>query len=111
MKWILVVLVGAVAPVQTDLVFEKLSDCLTAEEQLQQTYASAYAALSQRSMMEDDRFDRHRSRRYRREGANGKLANAGTCIPHAGTDKPITSLDTAPGSQAPTPAPSPSPKP
>ncbi|WP_128971709.1 hypothetical protein [Bradyrhizobium tropiciagri] len=115
MKWILVVLVGGVAPVQTDLVFEKLSDCLTAEEQLQHTYADAYAALSQRFTMDEDRFDRRRSRNYRRarEGATGKLANAGTCIPHAGTDKPITSLDNqaAPGSQAPTPAPSPSSKP
>ena len=32
MKWILVVLVGGVTPVQTDLKFDKLSDCLNAEE-------------------------------------------------------------------------------
>ncbi|MCC8951116.1 hypothetical protein H8A97_40215 [Bradyrhizobium sp. Arg62] len=111
MKWILVVLVGGVAPVQTDLVFEKLSDCVSAEEQLQQTYANAYTALSQRSM-DDDRFERHRSRHYRRArgDATGKIANAGTCIPHAGTDQPITSLDQpAPMPQA--PAPSPNPKP
>ena len=28
MKWILVVLVGGVTPVQTNLQFDKLSDCL-----------------------------------------------------------------------------------
>jgi hypothetical protein len=38
MKWILVVLIGGVTPVQTDLQFDKLSDCLSAEEQLQTTY-------------------------------------------------------------------------
>ncbi|WP_084518637.1 hypothetical protein [Bradyrhizobium sp. th.b2] len=112
MKWILVVLVGGVAPIQTDIVFEKLSDCLTAEQQLRQTYANAYGALSLRSMMDDDQFDRRRGRHHRRarEDAAGKLANAGTCIPHTGTDQPITSLDQpAPAPQ--TPAPSPSSKP
>ena len=39
MQWILVVLVGGVAPVPTDLVFENLSDCLVAEEQLRKAYA------------------------------------------------------------------------
>ncbi|MTV14091.1 MULTISPECIES: hypothetical protein [Bradyrhizobium] len=114
MKWILVVLVGGVAPVQTDLVFEKLSDCLIAEEQLQQTYANAYSALSQRSMMDNDEFDRRRGRHHRRarEEAVRKLANAGTCIPHNGTDQPITSLDQpAPAPQPLSPTPSPSPKP
>jgi hypothetical protein len=112
MKWILVVLVGGVAPVQTDLVFEKLSDCLTAETQLQQTYADAYA----RSFVTDeDRSERHSRRDYRRarDAERRKLANAGTCIPHGGTDKPITSLDiqsAAPTPQAvPSPAPSPGP--
>jgi hypothetical protein len=28
MKWILVVLIGGVTPVQTDVQFDKLSDCL-----------------------------------------------------------------------------------
>jgi hypothetical protein len=40
MKWMLVVLVAGVTPVQTDvLLFEKLSDCLAAEEQLRKAYA------------------------------------------------------------------------
>ena len=38
MKWMLVVLVGGVTPVQTDVLFEKLSDCLAAEEQLGKTH-------------------------------------------------------------------------
>ena len=44
MKWILVVLIGGVTPIQTDLQFEKLSECLNAEEQLRNTYAEAYEA-------------------------------------------------------------------
>jgi hypothetical protein len=44
MKWILVVLTGGVTPVQTDVQFDKLSDCLSAEEQLRKTYADAYDA-------------------------------------------------------------------
>ena len=44
MRWILVVLIGGVTPVQTDLQFDKLSDCLSAEEQLRKTYADAYEA-------------------------------------------------------------------
>ena len=44
MKWILVVLIGGVTPVQTDVQFDKLSDCLSAEEQLRNTYADAYDA-------------------------------------------------------------------
>ena len=114
MKWILVVLVGGVAPVQTDLVFEKLSDCLTAEEQLQQTYANAYSALGQHATMDNDDLDRRRGRRHRRsrEEATGKIANAGTCIPHNGTDQPITSVDQpARAPQPPSPTPSPSSKP
>jgi len=43
MRWILVVIIGGVTPVQTDLQFEKLSDC-RAEEQLRTTFAEAYAA-------------------------------------------------------------------
>lgn len=44
MKSILVVLIGGVTPVQIDAQFDKLSDCLSAEEQLRKTYAEAYDA-------------------------------------------------------------------
>jgi len=112
MKWILVVLIGGVTPVATDVTFEKLSDCLTAEQQLRQAYADAFAAWNQRAET-SDRSDRHRRRdHYRaRDIEARKFANTGTCVPHAGTDKPITSLDARtdqPAEQAPTPTPSPS---
>jgi len=42
MKWMLVVLVGGVTPVNTDLVFDKFSDGLSAEEQMRQHYADAF---------------------------------------------------------------------
>jgi hypothetical protein len=32
MKWMLVVLVGGMTPVNTDLVFDKFADCLAAED-------------------------------------------------------------------------------
>ena len=35
MKWMLVVLVGGMTPVDTDLVFDRFTDCLGAEEQMQ----------------------------------------------------------------------------
>ena len=44
MKWMLVVLVGGVSPVNTDLVCDKFSDCLAAEEQMRQHYADAFDA-------------------------------------------------------------------
>ena len=49
MKWMLVVLVGGVTPVQTDVLFEKLADCLAAEEQLRTAYADALEVLGQES--------------------------------------------------------------
>jgi hypothetical protein len=48
MKWMLVVLVGGVTPVQTDVMFDKLSDCLAAEEQLRKAYTDALDAWDKR---------------------------------------------------------------
>ena len=87
MKWILVVLIGGVTPIQTDLKFEKLSDCLTAEEQLRTTYAEAYEAWEK---SEATNIERRREYRRAREVQERRLANTGTCIPHAGTDQPVT---------------------
>src|SRR5947209_2898626 len=94
MKWILVVLVSGVAPVQTDLTFEKLSDCLAAEQQLRQTYADAVDAVSERAATSLEWYGRRREREfYRARHRDAKrFANTGTCIPHAGSDQPITSL-------------------
>lgn len=49
MKWMLVVLVGGVTPVQTDVMFDKLSDCLAAEEQLRKAYTDALDAWDKRA--------------------------------------------------------------
>jgi hypothetical protein len=86
MKWILVVLIGGVTPVQTDVQFDKLSDCLSAEEQLRNTYAEAYDAWDKSAAINIER--RHDYRRAR-EFQERRLANTGTCIPHAGTDQPV----------------------
>src|SRR5215510_9932398 len=112
MKWILVVLIGGVTPIATDVTFEKLSDCLAAEQQLRQAYADAFDAWNQRTAT-IDRRDRHRGRDYyrAREIEAKKFANTGTCVPHAGTDQPITSLNQSdhPASPSQTPAPTTSP--
>jgi hypothetical protein len=86
MKWILVVLIGGTTPVQTDLQFDKLSDCLSAEEQLRKTYADAYEAWERAA---SESIDRRRDYRKAREFQERRLSNTGTCIPHAGTDQPI----------------------
>jgi hypothetical protein len=87
MKWILVVLIGGVAPVQTDVQFDKLSDCLSAEQQLRSTYADAYEAWNNSAALN---IERRRDYRRSREYQQRRLANTGTCIPHAGTDQPAT---------------------
>jgi hypothetical protein len=86
MRWILVVIIGGVTPVQTDLQFEKLSDCLRAEEQLRTTYAEAYAAWDK---VAANNIERRRDYRRAREFQERRLSNTGTCIPHAGTDQPV----------------------
>ena len=78
MKWILVVLIGGVTPVQTDVQFDKLSDCLSAEEQLRNTYADAYEAWNKSAAVN---IERRRDYRKAREFQERRLANTGTCIP------------------------------
>jgi hypothetical protein len=77
MKWILVVLIGGVNPVQTDLQFDKLSDCLSAEEQLRTTYAEAYEAWDK---LAATNIERRRDYRKARNFQERRLANTGTCI-------------------------------
>ena len=110
MKWILVVLAGGVAPVPTDLTFEKLSDCLVAEQQLRETYADALDALRERASSSVDRLSRREQRQFYRARDRDvkRFANTGTCIPHTGSDQPITSLNSnaqPPQPQAPPAAP------
>ena len=101
MKWILVVLVGGVTPVQTDVLFEKLADCLAAEEQLRTAYAEALEAWDKRAMLA---FDRRRDYVRARQLQARKLDNSGTCIPHSGGDQPIASsrVSDQPASTSPT---------
>jgi len=80
MKWMLVVLVGGVAPVNTDLIFEKFSDCLAAEEQMRKHYTDAFEAWDRAAQAS---FDRRRDyAKVRDMQAKRLLSNAGTCVPH-----------------------------
>ena len=105
MKWILVVLIGGVTPVQTDLQFDKLSDCLSAEEQLQTTYSEAYEAWEK---LAATNIERRRDYRKARDFQERRLANTGTCIPHVGTDQPVAATrsgEQQTGSTSPQPPP------
>jgi hypothetical protein len=88
MKWMLVVLVGGVTPVQTDVMFDKLSDCLAAEEQLRKAYTDALDAWDKRAAIT---FERRRDYIKARELQARKLDNIGTCVPHTGGDQPLVS--------------------
>src|SRR6476660_7479713 len=75
-------------PVQTDVLFEKLSDCLVAEEQLRTAYTDALEAWDKRATLA---FERRRDYVRARQVQARKLDNSGTCIPHTGGDQPIAS--------------------
>ncbi|QAU49267.1 hypothetical protein [Bradyrhizobium guangzhouense] len=111
MKWMLVVLVGGVSPVNTDLVFDKFSDCLSAEEQMRQHYADAFEAWDRTAATRIDR--RSDYRKARDIEAKRPLSNVGTCVPHGGGDQqPVVAPQQQPSAPAsPQPAATPSPQP
>ena len=85
MKWMLVVLVGGVAPVNTDLVFDKFSDCLSAEAQMRQHYSDAFDAWDRLAAARIER--RSDYKKARDLEAKRLLSNVGTCVPHGGADR------------------------
>ena len=109
MKWMLVVLVGGVTPVNTDLVFDKFSECLAAEEQMRQHYAEAFEAWDRSAAMKIER--RRDYKKARDLEARRLLGNVGTCIPHADGNQPQIAAPQQPATpQATQPTPSPSPR-
>ena len=81
MKWMLVVLVMGTAPVKTELVFDTLDDCLTAEEEMRRNYVRAFNAWEQWARNNPTQATHPDVRRdaMRRIG----LENAATCMPHS----------------------------
>ncbi|TWA92608.1 hypothetical protein [Bradyrhizobium stylosanthis] len=86
MKWMLVVLVGGATPVNTDLIFDKFSDCLAAEEQMRKHYADAFEAWDRWAATNIDR--RREYKETRDLQAKRLLSNIGTCVPHGGGEQP-----------------------
>ena len=107
MKWMLVVLVGGVTPVNTNLIFDKFSECLDAEAQMRQHYAEAFEAWDRSTAANTER--RRDYRRARDTQAKRLLGNVGTCIPHADGNQPQM-VTPQPPSTLPQPTPQPSPK-
>lgn len=104
MKWMLVVLVGGVTPVNTDLVFDKFADCLSAEEQMRQHYADAFEAWDRGAAVNIQR--RREYARARDLQAKRLLSNVGTCVPHgSGERQPTVSQRSATPEASPTPQP------
>ena len=103
MKWMLVVLVGGVTPVNTDLVFDKFSECLAAEEQMRKHYADAFEAWDR---LAAGTIERRRDYSKARDlQAKRLLSNIGTCVPHGGGgDQPAVA---ATQQRAATPSPQP----
>jgi hypothetical protein len=102
MKWMLVVLVGGVTPVNTNLVFEKFADCLAAEEQMRKHYSDAFEAWDRSAAL---RIERRRDySRARDLQAKRLLSNIGTCVPHGTGDQPPASAASQqpPSAQPPT---------
>ena len=106
MKWMLVVLVGGITPVNTDLVFDKFTDCLSAEEQMRKHYADAFEAWDKWAVMNIER--RRDYSKARDAQAKRLLSNIGTCVPHG--DGSVVTPQVSP-SETPqiTPTPKPSP--
>ena len=104
MKWMLVVLVGGVTPVNTDLVFEKFSECLAAEEQMRKHYSDAFEAWERSAALSIER--RRDYSRARDLQAKRLLSNIGTCVPHGGSQR-NAQQPSAPPQQPVPPQPSP----
>ncbi|WBL77259.1 hypothetical protein I3J27_30180 [Bradyrhizobium xenonodulans] len=114
MKWMLVVLVGGVTPVNTDLVFDKFTDCLSAEEQMRKHYSDAFEAWDRWAVANIDR--RREYSKARDLQAKRLLSNIGTCVPHGDGDRPTVAAPqqqpaTPPASQPSAPQASPTPQP
>ena len=114
MKWMLVVLVNGITPVNTNLVFDKFADCLAAEEQMRRHCIDAFDAWDRGAAM-----NIQQRRQYVRERdlqSKRLLSNVGTCVPHGDGDlaKPQEQQPTttppqqpAPPQGSPTPQPGP----
>jgi hypothetical protein len=110
MKWMLVVLVGGITPVNTDLVFDKFADCLSAEQQMRKHYADAFDAWDKWAAANTER--RHDYARAREVQAKRLLSNIGTCVPHGeGDQHPIAAPQSAPSPAPATPQETPTPRP
>ncbi len=80
MKWLLVVMIFGTTPVPTNLVFDSLTECLRAEDQMRASYITAFnswATWAQRNPQASG-FPGSQAFMQRRNG----LENFGQCIPH-----------------------------
>ena len=79
MKWMLVVLVNGITPVNTNLVFDEFADCLAAEEQMRRHYVDAFDAWDRGPAMNIPQ--RRQYVRERELQAKRLLSNTGLASP------------------------------
>jgi hypothetical protein len=82
MKWMLVIMVFGTTPVKTELIFQSLSECLKAEDQMKAEYVTAYNIWDKwaRENTQESGYPKSKEYQMKRIG----LYNPGTCIPHKG---------------------------
>ncbi len=81
MKWMLVVMVFGSTPVETDIIFNSLGECLKAEDAIRSLVAEAYNTWRTwaRANPSNSGFPGIESFAQKRI----ELRNGGTCVPHA----------------------------
>lgn len=81
MKWLLVVMIFGTTPVPTTMVFETITECLRAEDQMRASYLGAFNSWVAwaRANPAQSGFPGSQAFAQRRTG----LENFGQCIPHA----------------------------
>ena len=80
MKWLLIVMVLGTTPVKTDLIFDTIDQCLTAEDTMRAEYSRAYNAWLEWAAQNRSKSGYPRSADFM--GKRIGLNNFGTCIPH-----------------------------
>ncbi len=85
MKWMLVIVVFGTYAVKTDLIFDRLDECLKAEAEARAEYARAYSEWLDWARQNPKEASYPKSQQFMTKRIG--LENSGTCIPHAAQRK------------------------
>ena len=80
MKWMLIVIIVNGSPVKTNLLFNTLDECLTAEDSMRKEYVLAYNKWNAWAHANPSEAGIPRSEAFMQNRIG--IKNFGTCIPH-----------------------------